>query len=268
MGSYSRACSEFQIAFRLEPRLTQCIEKIANCQQAISQSQQPFQQQLSLNPQPPDYLNEIMIGGKRQRWQRNRLPLKLFISPGCDDTGSPVPNFRPYYKSYLYQSFIEWQTASDSKLVYVMTDDPQQADIACWWTDSPDFLKEKGSRVEQGAARVKSRPLPDGSEEEIGHANVFILTINPMTKCNISDDDMKRVCLHEVGHALGFAGHSLNERDTMFFANAPTVSTTLTRRDAATMSRLYADYPTISGLPAIGQRLADLSSSGYIQGVK
>src|SRR6202022_1923588 len=62
----------------------------------------------------------------------------------------------------------------------------------------------------------------------------------------IADDVMKKACLHETGHALGFAGHSTNNKDVMFFSDSPTVWDSLTKRDRATMAHLYQNYPELA----------------------
>ncbi|MBZ0185329.1 MAG: matrixin family metalloprotease, partial [Candidatus Obscuribacterales bacterium] len=58
----------------------------------------------------------------------------------------------------------------------------------------------------------------------------------------LSDDDMKKVCLHEVGHALGINGHSSDNHDIMFFSESPSVWPALTKRDKLTIRLLYQGY--------------------------
>jgi hypothetical protein len=282
IGLFDKAIDEYEKALQIEPKLSECIANIASCYQLVGKPLEAIawfegylkahphaedseqvrgmiaalrrqaDRQVDSDPQAGDYLASISPQGKPQRWQYNRLPIKIFISAGCDDDGRPIADFRPQYNNILYDAFITWQKASNNKLAYTFVQDPQIADIACWWTDRKDFLKDQGTKVEQGAAKVSSRPLRDGSGEEIGRVKVIVLIRDPENKHNISDDEMKKACLHEIGHALGFAGHSPNNKDIMFFSDSPTVWSSLTRRDKSTMARLYADYPVIPGL-ATGQ---------------
>jgi predicted Zn-dependent protease len=62
----------------------------------------------------------------------------------------------------------------------------------------------------------------------------------------IADEEIRRVCLHEVGHALGLHRHSSNNFDIMFFSETKAGSPALTQRDRNTMARLYADYPVLN----------------------
>jgi predicted Zn-dependent protease len=55
----------------------------------------------------------------------------------------------------------------------------------------------------------------------------------------VSAGDIHRTLRHEMGHALGIAGHSPNPEDIMY-ALAPSTSQKLTDRDRETLRKLYA----------------------------
>jgi len=59
----------------------------------------------------------------------------------------------------------------------------------------------------------------------------------------LSEEEMKKTCLHELGHAMGLQGHSTNNHDIMFFAMSTTVWPVISRRDKATLFRVYEGYP-------------------------
>ncbi len=92
-------------------------------------------------------------------------------------------------------------------------------------------------------------------EEYIANAKVRICTIDRETGKPLSEDDMKKTSLHELGHALGLRGHSSNNHDIMFYSVSPTVWPVLSKRDKATLFRLYETYPT--------QRAAAAAPSQY-----
>lgn len=271
IGDFPRALQEYELTLRYDPRLTECIPNIASCYQLMGQPMQAIQffeeylrknahpsdeaeirgminalkrqagRQIQSSPTDVDYLSAVMPSGKLQRWQREKLPLKVYISNGTDEKGQPVRGFQENYNEVLLDALNTWVKASNYHLSYQLVEDAQRADIVCSWTDKRDFL-ERGNSVEQGVARVASRPSPNGREDEIGHARVIILILDPEGH-NVSDDVLKKACLHEVAHALGFAGHSTNNKDIMFFSDSPTVWASLTKRDRATMERMYQDYP-------------------------
>jgi len=278
IGDFPKAIASYEQAIKLDKKLTECIPNIATCYQMMNQPNEAIgwfeeylkrepraadrgqvqgmisalkrqsSRQIESNPQTIDYLESICPAGKLQRWQRGRVPIRIFISNGTDEAGQRVGGFREYYNEILIDSIEAWMKASQNRLAYTVVENVQNADIVCTWTDRTDFLKEKGNSVEQGAARIAARGISE-QEEEIGHVRVIVLITNVQGGGNISDDMLKKACLHEMGHALGFAGHSNNNRDVMFFSESPTVWAALTKRDKATMARLYSDYPIQSQQP-------------------
>ncbi len=283
IGEFPKAIAEFQYTLQVEPKLSDCIANIASCYQLMGRPRDAivwFQgylhqhprapdadqvqgmigalerqasKQIESDPQDTDYLPSISPQGRMQRWQMDRLPIKVFISNGKDEEGNDVRGFHENYNMLLLEAFNTWVRASNNHLSYTLVTEATQADIVCTWTDKNDFLKEQGNKVEQGVARVSARPLPGKNEDEIGRVRVIILVLDQDGKKNISDEEMKKACLHEIGHALGFGGHSTNNKDIMFFSDSPTVWASLTKRDKATMARLYADYPETAPNSAMSQ---------------
>jgi predicted Zn-dependent protease len=271
-GEFLKAIEAYKEAMRHDHSMTECLPNIASCYQLMNQPSQAipwFEEylrkephakdaaqvagminalkhqtaiQIDSNPMAIDYVQSICPEGHMQRWPRNNVPIKIFISNGCDESGAHVHGFRDYYNEILVDSIEAWMKASAGHLAYQIVDNVADANIVCTWTDKTDFLKESGNAVEQGAARIAARPIND-HEDMIGHVRVIVLICNVNGKGNISDDVLKMACLHEVGHALGLAGHSTNNRDVMFFSESPTVWASLTKRDKATIAKLYGDYP-------------------------
>lgn len=271
-GEYDSAIREFQTALQIDPRMSDCVINIANCYQMqgrakeavdwfesylrkhpreteseeirgmIRSLKQYEHDQVLSDPNTPDYYQSITESGKPKRWPLSRLPLKVFISNGNDEHGQAVPGFREEFNYLLLNSLDDWVKASQNRLSYRVVTDANQADIWCTWTNDPAFLREAGNKVEQGAAHVSSVTLPDGSRL-IQNVHVVILIIARETQKPLTTDEMRMTCLHELGHALGMAGHSTNNRDVMFFSEAPSVWPALTKRDKATLLHVYQDYP-------------------------
>lgn len=279
IGEFNKAISEYQAAVQLDPHMYDCYNNIASCYQLQGNQEEAIKwfrtyihrapkgpeadrvkgmigalekaesKQVLSDPNSSDYLQSIMPQGKLERWQRPRIPLKVFISNGTDEQGNPVVGFRNYYNMMVLEALDTWVRASENKLAYVLVPTASTADIICSWTNRRDFLAQQGNSAEQGVARVASRPLRNGNENEIVQVRVIILIVDPTGQKNISDEDMKKTCLHELGHALGFSGHSTNNKDVMFYSESPTVWASLTKRDKATMARLYYDYAQMAQAP-------------------
>ena len=64
--------------------------------------------------------------------------------------------------------------------------------------------------------------------------SVVVAVVN---RTGASENRIKCTCLHEIGHALGWDGHSTGDSDVM--TSSPTDLTSLTNRDKAHLSQVY-----------------------------
>lgn len=269
-GNLDRALSEFQYALKLQPHMPAATLNIAGCFQSMGRSEAAiewFDRYLRLTPTPsdanqvrdivaairtisrkpgsdpalPDYLASITADGI-YRWPQERLPVKVFIS-----SGRGIEGFRESYRQALVEAFNAWVGASGNRLGYILVADRTQADVICGWTSNPTEVSRAGTQSERGIAEVVAN-----STNEIQRATIKILTKPVIEESILSDDDMKKACLHEVGHVLGLQGHSTNNHDIMFFTiDTSTVWPVLTKRDKSTISGLYEAYPQrINATPA------------------
>ena len=160
-------------------------------------------------------------------WPRKSMPLRVHIP-----AGDGIPGFEPRFTEFLKAAFHEWASASGGKINLRFVDQPADADIECLWTSDPSQLQ---NRAEGGEAQVY---FQDGL---IHKARIILLTMS-MNRINpITDNSVKSVALHEVGHALGLFGHSPNPRDVMFFsAGIADNNPSLSARDRKTLLRLYS----------------------------
>ncbi|MFN8657246.1 MAG: tetratricopeptide repeat protein [Candidatus Obscuribacterales bacterium] len=268
-GQYQQAITEFKEALRLDPNMKEASMNIASNYQSLGDCQNAitwYQTYLKQNPGSPkaadvrqridglrrqmsdggggggassqyDYFGQIANGGRYFKWVG--VPIRVCIAPG---TG--VAGFQPSHAQQLMEAFSMWSQASENRLVFSLVQDPSQANIYCEWTNDPRKVVEPGHPVEGGITKLNAQPMPDGSAGITG-ARVTILTNRGGAPLN--NDDMKRVCLHEVGHALGLSGHSSVNTDIMFFSETMGMAPVLSQRDAATIKRLYANFPAAPG---------------------
>jgi tetratricopeptide (TPR) repeat protein len=174
-----------------------------------------------------DYYAETTVNGPR-RWRASEMPIRIYVKPGAG-----VPGFKPYYDDLLKQSAQEWVDASDGNVSVEYVTSPSKAQINFWWSDNP---ADVSNRAEGGEAKIYVRE--DGT---IASGKIVVLTI-PITPLRpITDNLVRFVCLHEIGHVLGISGHSTKPNDVMFFSTSVTDDRKeLSSRDKKTLSRLYS----------------------------
>jgi hypothetical protein len=176
----------------------------------------------------PHYLNDV--GGARLgKWPANRMPLKVCIVPA-----SNVQGYQPAFDQVLIKCFQDWGNASGGSVSFKGESDPKAAAIVCTWTsDISKFM----NTAEAGETIVY------GSKNGIQHVTIQILTVpHPMSPgVQLSENRLRWICLHEIGHALGLGGHTRNPQDIMFFSTPlAEVRKELTPRDCSTVQALYA----------------------------
>ncbi|MCA9801046.1 MAG: tetratricopeptide repeat protein [Cyanobacteria bacterium HKST-UBA02] len=270
-GDFKGAISEFQKCLSIDGSVKEAVLNIGSCYQSLGDCNNAisfYRRYLKENPGSPkardiesridgltrqarqsggspatdsaatsaDYFAGVTPGGRICFWPRQKMPVKIFIAPG-----SPGDGYRDSFTRILFEAFSEWAKALDNRIVFTYLAGPQGADIICDWTGDPSRVVQQGGQAEGGLTRFAGQPSPDGRFMLINSARMTILCA-PRGATAISDDDMKKVCLHEVGHAVGLNGHSDNNTDVMFYSESPSVWPALTKRDKETIRRVYAFY--------------------------
>jgi len=273
LGQHERAISEFQTTLKLQPSTKEAMINIASNYQSLGDCNSAitwYEKYLKENPNSakaadvrsrisglkrqaskaaqspdsqsqPDYLSDACPNGQLCRWPAQKIPLRVYIEPGKTEWSQVQAN----PPQALREAFSNWSQATAGRVAFMPVNDPNQADIVCTWTDDPEMIVQAGRAVEGGLTKLSMQPNPNGSEIMIVRATVTLLTNRGGTP--LTYDEMKKVCLHEVGHALGLNGHSNNNHDIMFYSESPSIWPALTKRDKATIMRLYSDYPPAPG---------------------
>lgn len=259
-GNINKAIGEFETALKLSSSMPEATLNLAGCYQSVGDNENAINwygkyleenpksaqaQQVSdivealkkslgrveSDPHGPDYYSSISKEGI-YRWASERMPLRIYIEPGAD-----VMGYFARFDDVLMEAFHEWCKATGGNVSVTRVTNQAQADIFCSWTSNPQEVTVSGTQGERGSARIIAKG------NNILRATLKILTKPFLEDGYLSDDDMKKACLHEVGHVLGLQGHSNNNHDVMFFTvDTSTVWPVLTKRDKATMSRLYAPF--------------------------
>lgn len=207
-----------------------------------------------------DYLNRLAQTKEANLWALDKMPLKVYLAGNTDLSGRPLPLYKDLFRTILVESLNTWARASNGKLSFVLVEDPKLSDLAISFTQTPaDVVPRPGEPpVEQGLTRFfLDNRLDQGTGFRlIQRAQVQLLLIRPSSQKPLALDEIKEISLHELGHALGLRGHSENSSDIMYFNQSYRQLPALTKRDKATMARLYASYPALSNSGVSGFSLA------------
>jgi tetratricopeptide (TPR) repeat protein len=265
-----RAIGEYQWAYSLEPKYIDALFSIASCYQMMGQlrdaidwyqryidvSGNPLsdkskkakayidqikQRELSNEDDPHHgtYLSSVSINGKPCRWQRSKMPIKVYI-----DNPSELRGYRSEYRRQFLSGLDEWARASDYRLHFITVSSRENADVTVDWTNEVSAINPTNARdIEQGSTEMFIGKLGNG-DYIVGKAHIRILLRYKKRDQELSTSEVRNVCLHEIGHMLGMRGHSTNNEDIMFFCENPSGSGSLSDRDRRTILELYDSYPS------------------------
>ena len=186
-------------------------------------------------PSPPtDYFDHITLFSQGRITRFTQMPIQVYISPVLKETAY-LPEIR-----YAMQ---EWHTASDGDIRFEETETPQNADIRVSWGHSGFLANFQDMRL--GSAELtrlidtkqtvaQDLTTPDASPPFT--VEVILMLEGDGTIGELSQEEMRTVCLHEFGHAIGLWGHSPHPGDISYpTATAQHPST----RDITTLRQLY-----------------------------
>ena len=189
-----------------------------------------------------DYFEQVTLfsGGRITRF--TQMPIRVHISP----TLKALP-----YLSEIRYALRTWETATAGKIRFQETDTLEQADIrvTSTYTGSLSFLDTRlGSanlrRLEQGTYTVSDTNAQAQKSNADQPANtavdfsveVILVLESDGTTGELSQEEMRTVCLHEFGHAIGLWGHSPNTDDV---CHARATVQQPTQRDINTLLQVY-----------------------------
>ena len=210
-----------------------------------------------------DYFDYITLFSQGRITRFTQMPIRVYISPVLKES--------PYLPEIRY-AMQAWHTASDGDLRFEETETPQNTDIRVSWgytgllTDfqdtrlgsaeltrlqnshQPSAISNQqrsnqpsavGFHQQEGVTSTESL-LTEGFQEPRAESQftveVILMLEGDATIGELSQEEMRTVCLHEFGHAIGLWGHSPHPGDISY----PTATAQQpTPRDIATLRRLY-----------------------------
>ena len=165
-----------------------------------------------------DYFDQITVFSHGRITRFVEMPITVYITPALQ-TAAYLPALR--------YAMRQWETVSDGTVQFQESRASEDADI----------------RVRWGYGGVVNTDMPYGKAELTRHLagdfSVEIILSLPDSSVaeKLPQAEIRTVCLHEFGHAIGLWGHSSDPLDVSF--SAP-IAQRPTARDRATLLRVYA----------------------------
>ena len=195
-----------------------------------------------------DYFDYITLFSQGRITRFTEMPIRVYISPVLKES--------PYLPEIRY-AMETWHTASEGALRFEETETPQNADIRVSWgytglladfqdtrLGSAELTRLKDSvqigTFSNGLEVGSITTVEDRKTETIDEISFIVEVILMLegygTVGELSQEEMRTVCVHEFGHAIGLWGHSPHPGDICY----PTATAQLpSERDIATLRKLY-----------------------------
>lgn len=202
-------------------------------------------------PSASDYFNHITLYSDGRITRFTQMPIQVYISQSIKES-TYLPEIR-----YAMQ---EWETASEELIKFKETDTPENADIHVNAGENSlstyfdmrlgtiELTRHKGSTQivftpNHPENETKTPAELDGEGQPPDNTNAIDFSVEiiliPEGDGDVSDElqkEMRTVCLHEFGHALGLWGHSPNTDDVN---HATATAQKPSKRDIDTLIKLY-----------------------------
>ncbi len=158
--------------------------------------------------------NAVNTQGQIVKWDKRNL--KIYIEEGR-------------HKNAVIRGVAEFKNTFSDILTLTETHDKHLSDIEVTFESRPTA---KPNSLELG------QTMPQYNNEGIIQKSYMqLFTIHPITKKEITEDEIYATFLHEMGHAIGIVGHSQNPNDLMY---ASATRSSYSGQDVSTVRAIYS----------------------------
>ena len=185
-----------------------------------------------------DYFDHITLFSDGRITRFTQMPIRVYISPVLRES--------PYLPE-IRHAMQAWHTASDGDIRFEETETPQNANIRVSWGHNALYNGFQDMRL--GSAQLTrlrdtkqtvEQRLSDTAASPPFAVEIILMLEGDGTIGELSQEEMRTVCLHEFGHAIGLWGHSPHPGDISY----PTATAQHpSARDITTLRRLYNTLP-------------------------
>ena len=165
-----------------------------------------------------DYFDQITVFSHGRITRFVEMPITVYITSALQTEE---------YLSALRYAMQHWEVVSDGKVQFQESPASEDADIWVRW----GYSGSEQTDMTYGRAELTRHPAGDFSVE------IVLSLPKPSAESRLSKKEIRTVCLHEFGHAIGLWGHSPDPLDVSFGAS---IAQRPTARDRATLLKVYA----------------------------
>ena len=186
---------------------------------AVSASvERPIGHRPAMTDRTLDYFDQITVFSHGRITRFVEMPITVYITPALQTTG---------YLPAIRYAMRQWEAVSDGKVQFQESQVSEDADIWVRW----GYSGVEKTDMTYGRAELTRHYAGDFSVE------IILSLPKPSMAATLSKEEIRTVCLHEFGHAIGLWGHSPDSLDVSFWAS---IAQRPTARDRATLLKVYA----------------------------
>ena len=187
------------------------------------------------------YFRNICKKGKIIRWNKNSMPLNVYIQDSKD-----IPE---YYRDVVLEAYLAWQRASEGLVRFNFVEDSSQADMKCYFKSG-----NQTDTIGMHAFSVKGDVIVDST------------IIFNKTDIKGHSHDSKQLfssALQEIGHSLGLSANSPSIYDVMYPVGTK-FNTEITTRDLKTLALLYSVVPDVTNKPLTQEEKSSMLTTSEV----
>lgn len=212
-------------------QLEDCDEASELAENVLAEMRKQFTLQVG-----PNYIDNVLYDGLLIRWNTSE-PITYAISGKPD-----VPS---EYFNVVRSAFENWQTATNGKILFKEVNNTKVANIVVRFVD--DILSNENYVIEQ-----TGKTVPDYKDDVLNRMDIYLKIFDSKGQ-NFTREKFMTLAQHEVGHAIGLSGHSVDEDDVMFYQNDTIDENTelqwISDKDVNTMMLVYKMVPDVINKP-------------------